>query len=133
VLDLVRRLRARATVVFSSHILADVQEVSDYVGILDRGRLVFQGPVGDLLAAGSAPAVLVRVRERCDELAAALRAEPWVAASDPLDDRVVRVRVTDPERAERDLIAAVAATGIPIISVAPDTPSLEDVFLEVTR
>jgi ABC-2 type transport system ATP-binding protein len=133
VLDLVRRLRAKATVVFSSHILADVQEVSDHIGILDRGRLIFQGPVGDLLAAGSAPAVLVRVRERSWELAAALRTEPWTAAADPLDDRVVRVRVTDPGHAERDLIAAVAATGIPVTSITPDVPTLEDVFLEVTR
>ena len=133
VLDLVRRLRSAATVVFSSHILADVQEVSDHVGILDRGRLVFQGPVGDLLAAGSAPAVLVRVREHSGDLAAALRAHDWVTAAEPLDDRVVRVRVDDPTRAERDLIAAVAATGLPVTSITPDTPTLEDVFLEVTR
>jgi ABC-2 type transport system ATP-binding protein len=132
VLDLVRRLRARATVVFSSHILADVQEVSDHIGILDEGRLVFQGPVGELLAAGSAPAVLVRVRERSRDLAAALRAIDWVDSAEPLDDRVVRVRVADAARAEHDLIAALAETGIPITSVNPDTPTLEDVFLEVT-
>lgn len=133
VLDLVRRLRATATVVFSSHILADVQEVSDHVGILDRGRLVFQGPVAELLAAGSTPAVLVRVRERSGDLAAALRAHDWVTAADPLDDRVVRVRVTEPGRAEHDLIAAVAAAGLPVTSMVPDAPTLEDVFLEVTR
>ena len=133
VLDLVRRLRSAATVVFSSHILADVQEVSDHLGILDRGRLVFQGPVSDLLAAGGSSAVLVRVRERSGDLAAALRSHDWVTAADPLDDRVVRVRVADPDRAERDLIAAVAASGLPVTSITPDTPTLEDVFLEVTR
>lgn len=133
VLDLVRRLRATSTVVFSSHILADVQEVSDQVGILDRGRLVFQGPVGDLLAAGAAPAVLVRTRDRAGELAAALRGHQWVADAVLLDDRVVRVRVSDPQHAECDLIAAVGATGIPVVSIVPDTPTLEEVFLEVTR
>ena len=45
VLDLIAQLRGRATVVLSSHILADVQEVCDTVGILRAGRLLFQGPL----------------------------------------------------------------------------------------
>jgi ABC-2 type transport system ATP-binding protein len=131
VLDLVRRLRGSATVVFSSHILTDVQEVSDRIGILDRGRLRFQGPVSDLL--GGVSAILVRTRDGADAVAAATASLPWVEDVERLDDRVLRIRVNDLEAAETGLAAALAGSGAPIISVAPDTPSLEDVFLEVTR
>jgi ABC-2 type transport system ATP-binding protein len=49
VLDLIAHLRGRATVVLSSHILTDVQEVCDTVGILRDGRLLFQAALDDLL------------------------------------------------------------------------------------
>jgi ABC-2 type transport system ATP-binding protein len=131
VLDLVRRLRGAATVVFSSHILADVQEVCDTIGILDRGRLRFQGPVDDLL--GGSSAFLVRTRDGTAALVAALADRPWVDGIEPRDDRVIRVRVNDLASAEAELAGALAASGARIVSVGPDTSSLEDVFLEVTR
>lgn len=52
--DLVRSLRAAGkTVFFSSHQLADVQEICDRVGIIHRGKLVHEGLVADLLKDGS--------------------------------------------------------------------------------
>jgi ABC-2 type transport system ATP-binding protein len=131
VLDLVRRLRGAATVVFSSHILTDVQEVCDTIGILDRGELRFQGPVDHLL--GESSAFLVRTRDGTAAVTAALAGLSWVDAVEHRDDRVVRIRVNDLAAAEASLAGALAASGTRIVSVTPDTPSLEDVFLEVTR
>ncbi|MFH1331599.1 MAG: ABC transporter ATP-binding protein [Actinomycetota bacterium] len=133
VLDLVRRLRGEATVVFSSHILADVQEVSDWVGILDRGRLLFQGPVADLLVHHAAPTYLVTVRLGLAEAEGALRRCPWVHRRDRLDDRTLRVRVASLEEAEAGWAAALAGSGARVVSVRPQALTLEDVFLEVTR
>src|SRR5690242_18679548 len=48
-LELVSSLRGQATVLFSSHVLADVERVCDQVGILDHGRLVVEGPIDELL------------------------------------------------------------------------------------
>jgi ABC-2 type transport system ATP-binding protein len=47
-LSLVARARSRCTVIFSSHILADVQRVADHVGIL-RAGLLYQGPTRELI------------------------------------------------------------------------------------
>ena len=55
VLDLITTLRGQATVLFSSHILGDVQEVCDTVGILHHGRLLFQGPLSELLVGRAVP------------------------------------------------------------------------------
>ena len=49
ILDLVAAMRGRRTVVFSSHILADVQRVADQVGVLRAGRLSYQGATGALI------------------------------------------------------------------------------------
>jgi ABC-2 type transport system ATP-binding protein len=49
VLDLIGRLRGHATVILSSHILADVQDVCDTVGILRDGQMLFQGTLAELL------------------------------------------------------------------------------------
>ena len=49
VLDLMRELRGEVTVFYSTHILDDVQRVSDHVAILDGGRLVRSAPTAELL------------------------------------------------------------------------------------
>lgn len=130
VLDLIARLRGAATVVFSSHILADVQEVCDTVGIMRRGRLVFQGPLEELLVGQATPRYLIRLRSDPAPVAAALRAEPWVSDVEERGD-LLRLGVTSLQAAEARLPAALAASGAAVVSLGPEAASLEDVFLEV--
>ena len=81
VLDLITTLRGHATVLFSSHILGDVQEVCDTVGILHHGRLLFQGPLSDLLVGRAVPRYELRVRDGADAVAEALAREGWVSSA----------------------------------------------------
>ncbi|MDX1644808.1 MAG: ABC transporter ATP-binding protein [Thermoanaerobaculia bacterium] len=131
-LDLVRRLRGQATVVFSSHILTDVQEVSDWIGVLDRGRLLYQGSAEELLG-GERSVYEVRVRGGARDVADALGGREWVESATAVDDRLVRVHATSVEAAERDLTAVLAETKVRLMSVAPARPTLEEVFMELTR
>jgi ABC-2 type transport system ATP-binding protein len=133
VLDLVRSARGDATVIFSSHILGDVQEVSDSLGILNEGRLMFQGPVSDLLVDGASPTYLIRLRDGRDHAIAALEAAPWVESVEPVGDRDLRIGTRSLEDAERRLTPVLADSGARVISLEPDAPTLERVFLEVTR
>ena len=50
--DLVREMQSRATVVLSSHNLAEIQELCDHVAILDEGRLITAGSVREITRAG---------------------------------------------------------------------------------
>ncbi len=135
VLDLVASFAGGPTVLFCSHILDDVQEVCDRVGVLRDGRLLYDGTVEGLLVGAAAPAYLVRVRPPAAPVVAALAAVPWVEAAAEEEDGsgVVRVRVRSVEDAEAGLAAALAATGSRVVSVEPDRPDLESVFLELTR
>ena len=131
VLDLVRRARGRATVVFSSHILTDVQEVSDRLGILHEGQLLFQGPAEDLMAGRAGPAYLVRFRRGRDSAVPALEGEPWVDSVELRGDQDLLVRIVSLGEAERRLVGVLGGIDVSVISIRPEAPSLEDVFLEV--
>jgi len=134
VLDLITTLRGHATLLFSSHILGDVQEVCDTVGILHQGRLLFQGPLSDLLVGHAVPRYVVRLRTKADAdaVAVALAAQPWVHSATAADGAVVQVEVATLGEAERLLPGALAATGAPVVSLGPEEVSLERAFLELT-
>lgn len=133
-LELISGLRGEATVVFSTHLLADVERICDRVAILDRGRLITEGPLEELLAAharpiyrlGPAPGQGATVAILIDRL----RAAPWttdVAAGDDL----VRVTVSDPVAAADGILPLVVAAGVVLDSFERARPTLEDVFLEL--
>lgn len=133
VLDLIARLRGRATVVFSSHILDDVQEVCDDIGILRRGELVYQGSLDGLLAGRRRVTTYdISMRSGGSIVGEALDRAGWVSAVDVDGDRIT-IETEDREQAEGRLVAILASTGVPVVSVLPREPTLEDVFLEVTR
>ena len=64
VLDLMRELKGETTVFYSTHILDDVQRVSDHVAILDHGRLVKAAPTHVLLGSFTANTLARRPRRR---------------------------------------------------------------------
>ncbi len=133
VLDLIARLRGSATVLFSSHILGDVQEVCDTVGILDHGKLLFQGRIEELLVGSAVPRYLVRCRPPVDGVAEALRRQPWIGAVEQTGNDELAVTVESLEDAEASLPGALAAAGAKVVSFGPEAVTLERAFLEVTR
>ncbi len=132
VLDLVDRMRGTATVVFSSHILGDVQAVCDRVGILDKGRLRYEGTVAELLDRVAETAYTIRVRGDTAPVVTALRREGWVSFVAATGPDVVRAVVASFSEAERRLIPALAPIDVPIVRIEPETVTLERAFLELT-
>ena len=133
VLDLIGRLRGSTTVLFSSHILSDVQEVCDTVGVLDEGRLRFEGPLDELLVGSAIPRYLIRCRPPLDPIEAALLEITWVVAVDRLGPDELAITVSSIEEVEAGLAAALASVDARMISVSAEAVSLERAFLELTR
>jgi ABC-2 type transport system ATP-binding protein len=132
VLDLVARLRGSATILFSSHILADVQEVCDTVGILDHGHLRFQGPIGELLVGTAVPRYVVRLRQPSTATMDALRRHDWITEVEETATDEIAITVATLEDAELRLVPALAAAGARVVSLGPEAISLERAFIEVT-
>ncbi|MGY1772798.1 ABC transporter ATP-binding protein [Blastococcus sp. SYSU D00813] len=109
--------RDGTTVLLSSHLLAEVEQLCTRVGVLDRGRLVLQDDLGRLTAPTGATVVDTPEPDRVRGL---------------LDGRVlsvtgtrVLVRGDDPAEVNARLVAA----GVPVSGLALDRPSLESVVL----
>jgi len=132
VLDLVSDLRGGTTILFSSHILVDVQQVCDTIGILREGRLLFQGRTRDLLAGKAAPAFTVRLRPPVDGVVDALEAAPWVHLVERAGLDRLRVTVASTDAAETELVRSLADAGARVVGIAPAEVDLEHVFLELT-
>ncbi len=144
VLEIMSRLRDEqgTTIFYSTHILGDVQRVSDSVAILDRGRLLAQAPIDDLLTPGgtglaayelaltgeSGP-VLERARER-------VRSQGWVSSLDespePDGERRWVVKATDPQAAEDHLLRLVLEVpGVRVTGFGRKRQSLEEAFFDL--
>jgi ABC-2 type transport system ATP-binding protein len=135
VLELIASLRGATTVLFSTHVLADVERICDRVAILDHGRLVVEGSLAELLDRFALPVYRVEAEPgqaaALEALAVRLRAADWVTGA-AVEHGLLTVAVADPERASRELLPAITAEGVSVISVARARPTLEDVFLRLT-
>jgi ABC-2 type transport system ATP-binding protein len=133
-LEVIRRLGGESTVLFSTHILNDVERVCDRVAILDRGRLVTAGPMDELLARYARPVYVIEPEAPGDgvleRLADALRAVPGVTDASTTAT-TLRVAVNDDDVMSTRLLGAVATSGVPVSRFERQRPTLEDVFLQL--
>jgi ABC-2 type transport system ATP-binding protein len=131
-LGLVAAMRGRRSVIFSSHILADVQRIADQVGILRGGRLLYQGPTRDLIDTYLKPSWLVRIAGDPAPVAAAMAGEPWAATVEPVPPDTIRIDATSIEAGERGIPAVIAACHARQVSCEPAAADLESAFLALT-
>src|SRR5205823_136726 len=115
------------TVFVSSDILSEVQQTADQVAIIARGRLVKAGPVNEVLAAGRARGLVVRLADLPAGARVLADAQiPAVVAGDTLSVELPRAQA---ERVTRVL----AAKDLYVSELRPQEVDLETVFLELTK
>ena len=123
--EIIRALREKGTIVFlNSHLLSEVEQVCDAVAIVDRGKVVAQGDLTQLLRASS-----VRVRATGVSREARAAMARFGELDDDFDGAVL-VKGIDRERIP-DLVSAIVSSGARVYSVEPQHESLEDRFLSL--
>jgi ABC-2 type transport system ATP-binding protein len=133
-LELIGRLRGESTVFMSTHILTDVERICDRVAILDRGRLVAEAPIDELLARHARPILELDPEPgqaaAVAALATTLRDAPWTREVVEAHG-LLKVFVDDAERAGAEALPLVVAAGVRLARFERVRPTLEDVFLEL--
>ena len=123
--EIIRALRERGTIVFlNSHLLSEVEQVCDAVAIVDRGKVVAQGDLAQLLGASS-----VRIRATGISREARAAMARFGELDDDADGAVV-IKGIDRERIP-ELVSAVVASGARVYAIEPRHESLEERFLSL--
>ncbi len=135
--ELIKSLAGKKTIIFSTHILQEVSPVTDRVVIINEGRIIADGNLGDLSRdAMGTNRVFVGIREDGTAVEAALRELAEVTEVRPLPaDGGCRFEVRGPF--DTDLVGAVdrlvRGRGWDMTQLHEDTFSLEDTFISLTR
>ncbi|NLE74268.1 MAG: ABC transporter ATP-binding protein [Actinobacteria bacterium] len=130
ILDLISSLRGRATILMSSHVLDDVQRVGTWVGILDKGRMVVESPLDDLLHRYATPAFHLEISGDRTQVKSALLSRPWVQGVVE-EAGGLRIIASDLQEAQRSIASLLAAEHVSLLEFATVVPTLEDVFLRI--
>ncbi len=137
VLAILERFRTTSTVLYSTHILDDVQRVSDMICILKDGRIVEQGPIGDVLSSGSASVFTVVIEGDIDRARAALLDKPWVDGVDVdggAESARLRITVNDVGTAEARLQRVLLEDETLVVKeFSRPSASLEDIFVDLVE
>jgi ABC-2 type transport system ATP-binding protein len=137
VLQVMERLRAHTTIFYSTHLLDDVQQVSDTVAILNHGELVAQGPIEDLLAGGGEPVYTLSLKGDGRRALARIQALPWVSGVQQTAHNGLMtwdISVTDDQAAEAQLLGHVlAGEALTVIEFSRKKHELEEIFLNLVE
>ena len=118
------------TVFLSSHLLDEVEKICDAAAIVDRGKVVTQGPIAELAAGGTRNELIIGVNDP-ERALAVLGGSGLVREVYRSDDGLRVVLAGDPQTAA-ELNALLVSAGLAVARLEPVRHSLEQRFLEVT-
>jgi ABC-2 type transport system ATP-binding protein len=132
ILDILSIARKRTTIVFSTHILSDVERICDSIGVLNDGKLVLQGTVADIKSKYRTDTVQLEVAPKVDlgQLAAGLKKLAVVSGTSSNGNKI-DIQLTNAEKFGPEILAYLVKENVPVIRYEIMEPSLENVFLEV--
>jgi ABC-2 type transport system ATP-binding protein len=137
VLEVMERLRKHCTIFYSTHLLDDVQHVSDTVAILNHGELVAQGPIEDLLGGGGNPVYTLSLRGDVRRALARIEALPWVlGVREAARNGHVTwdITVTDHQAAEAQLLPCVLdGEALSVVEFGRKKFELEEIFINIVE
>jgi ABC-2 type transport system ATP-binding protein len=136
VLEIVSRIRARSTIFYCTHILDDVQRISDQVAILNNGEMVTHGPLEAVLKDRGGSVFSVTLSGATDRAYQSVLGLPWVSGIERRqngDQARWEIAVRDEGRASDDLLAHLVSSGVRVSDFGLKRVHLEDIFVDVVE
>jgi len=120
------------TTIISSHILSDLRELCNRIGIIEKGKLVYCGTIEGLIRQVQ-PVRRIHVRVRGDQEAARrVLLENGAESVEPSNSALV-AELTDPGFDVSQLSSALFRAGLPLLRFDEEEPKLEEIFMQVTQ
>lgn len=133
-MEILRELqRLGKTIIISSHILSELETICNRVCIIEKGKLIYSGPVQGVRDQMSSGRVIwVRVASDPNQAIEILKTRPEVAEVTPLDHKI-KVTLTGHDVDHSVIADALVRGGAKLTELREDEIGLEEVFLRVTR
>lgn len=129
VLSIIAEMRQRMTILFSTHILADVDRICDDVIILNQGRLIAQAPLAELKRSYAQPIVTVELAAEASSLLPTLTAEPWQKRVEINGNRIKIWLSGQGAEAKNAPLKYFAQQSLPVLQYGYALPDVEDLFV----
>ncbi|XKH50532.1 ABC transporter ATP-binding protein [Chryseomicrobium palamuruense] len=134
--DILKHLKGMGkTILISSHILPELAEMCDEIGVLDGGQLVAHGSVADIheKLQNERP-VTVHLLGSLPEFVAFIEEQPFVSTVEMDEKRnLVTFSYRGTDEQQRELLKTAVLKDLPIITFSQTETDLEDVFMEITK
>lgn len=134
--DILRELKAMGkTILISSHILPELAEMCDSIGVIDNGKLIAQGSVHDIQAQLQSEKVLrVKVVGNTRSVIPFFEMDPFVSQIEEQQDKnIIQFFYRGTEEDQLRLLQEAIAQKLPILSFSEEETDLEDVFMAITK
>lgn len=129
--EVIRKLGQNKTVLFSSHILQEVEALCDRVIIINKGKLVADDRLSNLTqAASSSTRILLELKEQID--AGTMKAV-FKDAVQQMDANTWRFETNDPEKLKKQILELTLQKNLNVVSLQSETINLEEVFRSLTQ
>jgi len=128
----IRQMKDKGSTVFvSSHILAEVQEVCDRVGIIDKGVIVAEDSVSKLsFKLNLKPKLIIELEKISEKIVKSVKE---VEGVEKVESFGVMIHITCNQKAKSKIIISVEKAGGNIVNIQIKEPSLEEVFMNFTE
>ena len=136
VLEVMSRIRKYATIFYCTHILDDVQKVSDQVAIVNQGELITQAPIDELLTGTGDAIYSVTLKGDTQSAYTQVTQQPWVSGIEVSQNgggTIWQVSVTDETAAEDQLMSLLVSSGLKVSNFSRKEQNLEEVFLNIVE
>ncbi|CAM3413555.1 MULTISPECIES: ABC transporter ATP-binding protein [Brevibacillus] len=121
------------TIIISSHILPELAEMCDVIGIVEEGNLVAFGRVDEIYTKMQEKKLLrIRLLDRIEETMEHLRQQPTIAGVTQ-EGNWIAVGFTGDDQQQVELFRDLAVSGYPVAAFNEDQGDLEEIFLEITK
>ncbi len=132
--NLIKNIGKEKTVMLSTHILSEAQQICDRVIIINKGRIVAEDAPENLQTRlSSVRTVFVRVKDSTEEAASLIRDIPGVVAVKVSEDRQIQFENVLDQDARPLVAKKLVNKGFDLLELAPEAVNLEEIFLKLTR
>ncbi len=132
VIDMLEELKKQTTILFSTHVLSDAEEVCDDILIIRGGKMALSGSLQELRERYQKDVITVQVKGDGGAWVKKLESYDWVLDV-TLEGGLMTLVVDEVESAREKILREIVDLSIPVVSFSVGQSSLEELFMKVVR